>query len=64
MRLLLFCCDLHFSFFFFVKSVFLYLQKKRIENLANNIDQLLDERFLLKIKNELRKIHKKQLYTD
>ena len=50
--------------FFFVKSVFLYLQKKRIENLANNIDQLLDERFLLKIKNELRKIHEKQLYTD
>ena len=50
--------------FFFVKSVVLYLQKKRIENLINDIGQLLDDRFLLKIKNELQKISNKQLHTD
>ena len=49
--------------FLFVKSVDLYIQKKRIENLTNDIDQLLDERFLLRIKNELQKIPDKQLYT-
>ena len=61
-----FCCSavIYIFGFFFVKSVVLYLQKKRTENLANNIDRLLNERFLLKIKNELRKIPKKQLYTD
>ena len=64
--LCVFCCSavIYIFGFFFVKSVVLYLQKKRIENLANDIDQLLDDRFLLKIKNELQKIPDKQLHTD
>ena len=64
--LCVFCCSavIYIFGFFFVKSVVLFLQKKRIENLANDIDQLLDERFLLKIKNELCKIPEKQLYTN
>ena len=49
---------------FFAKTVVLYIQKKRTENLANDIDQLLGERFILKIKNELKKISVKQLHTD
>ena len=40
------------------------MQKKRTENLANGIDRLLNERFLLKIKNELQKVHEKQLHTN
>ena len=40
------------------------MQKKRTENLANDIDRLLNKRFLLKIKNELQKIPHKQLHTD
>ena len=64
--LYVFCCSamIYIFGFFFVKSVVSYLQKKRIENLANEIDQLLDDRFLLKIKNELSKISHEQLHTD
>ena len=64
--LCVFCCSavIYIFGFFFVKSVVLYLQKKRIENLANDIGQLLGDRFLLKIKNELQKISNKQLHTD
>ena len=64
--LCVFCCSavIYIFGFFFVKSVALYLQKKRIENLTNEIDHLLNERFLLKINNELQKIPKKQLHTD
>ena len=64
--LCVFCCSamIYIFGFFFVKSVVLYLQKKRIESLANNIDQLLDDRFLSKIKNGLQKIPGKQLHTD
>ena len=63
--LCVFCCSavIYIFGFLFVKSVDLYIQKKRIENLTNDIDQLLDERFLLRIKNELQKIPDKQLYT-
>ena len=49
---------------FFVKSALFYIQKKRAENLIKDIEQLLDERFLFKIKNELQKISDKQLHTD
>ena len=49
---------------FYVKSVLFYIQKKRTENLAKDIDKLLHEHFLLKIKNELQKISNKQLHTD
>ena len=64
--LCVFCCSavIYIFGFFFVKSVVLYLQKKRIENLTNDIDRLLNERFILKIKNELRKIPEKQLHTN
>ena len=48
----------------FVKSVIFYIQKRRIENLAKDIDKLLDEHFLFKIKNELQKISNKQFHTD
>ena len=61
-----FCC-LTISYIlgvFFVKSVLFYIQKKRAENLVKGIEQLLDERFLFKIKNELQKISDKQLHTD
>ena len=61
-----FCC-LVISYIlgvFFVKSVLFYIQKKRTENLAKDIDKLLDEHFLFKIKNELQKISNKQLHTD
>ena len=64
--LYVFCCSamIYIFGFFFVKSVALYLQNKRIENLTNDIDHLLNERFLLKINNELQKIPEKQLHTD
>ena len=64
--LCVFCCSavIYIFCFFFVKSVVLYLQKKRIENLANDTDQLLEDRFLPKIKNELQKISDKQLHTN
>ena len=64
--LCVFCCSavIYIFGFLFVKSVDLYIQKKRIENLTNDIDQLLDECFLLRIKNELQKIPDKQLYTN
>ena len=64
--LCVFCCSavIYIFGFFFVKSVVLYLQKKRIENLGNDIDQLLGDCFLLKIKNGLKKILDKQLHTD
>ena len=42
-----FCC-LAISYIlgvFFVKSVHFYIQKKRTENLAKDIDKLLDEHF-------------------
>ena len=61
-----FCC-LAISYIlgvFFVKSVLFYIQKKRAENLVKDIEQLLDERFLFKIKNELQEISDKQLHTD
>ena len=61
-----FCC-LVISYIldvFFVKSVLFYIRKKRAENLVKDIEQLLDERFLFKIKNELQKISDKQLHTD
>ena len=64
--LYVFCCSamIYIFGFFFLKSVVLCLQKKRIESLANNIDQLLDDRLLSKIKNGLQKIPGKQLHTD
>ena len=64
--LCVFCCSavIYIFGFFFVRSFVLYLQKKTIENLANDIDQLLDDRFILKIKNELQKIPDKRLHTD
>ena len=64
--LCVFCCSaiVYIFGFFFVKSVVLYLQKKKIEKSSNDIDHLLNERFLLKIKNKLQKISKKQLHTD
>ena len=64
--LCVFCCSavIYIFDFFFVRSFVLYLQKKTIENLANDIDQLLDDRFILKIKNELQKIPDKRLHTD
>ena len=61
-----FCC-LAISYIlgvFFVKSVLFYIQKKRTENLAKDIDKLLDKHFLFKIKNELPKISNKQLHID
>ena len=63
--LCVFCCSavIYIFGFFFVKSAS-YMQKKRTENLANDIDRLLNKRFLLKIKNELQKIPEKQLHTD
>ena len=63
--LCVFCCSavIYIFGFIFVKSVSC-MQKKRTENLANDIDRLLNERFLLKIKNELQKISVKQLHTD
>ena len=64
--LCVFCCSavIYIFGFFFVKTVVSYMQKKRTENLANGIDRLLNERFLLKIKNELQKVHEKQLHTN
>ena len=64
--LCVFCCSavIYIFGFLFVNNVVFYIQKKRIENLTNDIDQLLDDRFLLKIRNELRKISDKQLHTD
>ena len=40
---------------FFVKSVLFYIQKKRTENLAKDIDKLLDEHFLFKLKMNCKK---------
>ena len=65
--LCVFCCSavIYIFGFFFVESVLFYIQKKRTENLAKDIDKLLDEHFLLKIKNELQLTHNyKQLHTD
>ena len=61
-----FCC-LAISYIlgvFFDKRVLFYIRKKRTENFAKDVDKLLDEHYLFKIKNELQKISNKQLHTD
>ena len=63
----IFCCFgvVYISGGFFVKSCVIYFQRKKIQDLADEIDKLLlDDRFLSKIKNELQKKSDKQLRTD
>ena len=50
---------------FFVESCVIYFQRKKIQDLADEIDKLLlDDRFLSKIKHELQKKSDEQLHTD
>ena len=63
----LICCSILIFIlpYVFCKSVDYYLQRRHYQQIANEIDNLLiDDRFLIIIKNGLQDVVDKQLHTD